>query len=198
MRMPTAAVVLASTLVTWPMAASCAAEQAPAAPPPPVQAPARAPDVIFVPTPAEVVKGMLELAKVTKNDLVIDLGCGDGGIVVAAARDFGARAIGVDIDPQRIREAQDNVTKNNVGDRAKIVQADLFEFEIKDASVITLYLLPRLNEKLKPRLWKELKVGTRIVSNSFDMGDWKPDQTITVDARTVYLWTIKPEHKKAQ
>ena len=196
MRMPTAAVVLAATLVMWPLAASCAAEQPPPAPPAPVQAPARTPDVIFVPTPAEVVKGMLELAKVTKDDLVIDLGCGDGGIVVAAARDFGARSTGVDIDPQRIREAQDNVAKNKVGDRAKIVQGDLFEYDIKDATVITLYLLPRLNEKLKPRLWKELKVGTRIVSNSFDMGDWKPDQTITVDARTVYLWTIKPEHKK--
>jgi precorrin-6B methylase 2 len=197
MRMPIAAVVLASTLAAWPLAASRVAEQPPPAPPAPAQAPARTPDVIFVPTPAEVVKGMLELAKVTKNDLVIDLGCGDGGIVVAAARDFGARSIGIDIDPQRIKEAQDNVAKNKVGDRAKIVQGDLFEYDIKDANVVTLYLLPRLNEKLKPRLWKELKVGSRVVSNSFDMGDWKPDQTITVDARTVYLWTIKPEHKKS-
>jgi SAM-dependent methyltransferase len=198
MRIPIAAVVLASTLVTWPMAASCVAEQPPPAPPAPVQAPARTPDVIFVPTPAEVVKGMLDLAKVQKGELVIDLGCGDGGIVVAAARDYGARSVGVDIDPQRIREATDNVTKNNVGDRAKIVQGDLFEYEIKDANVVTLYLLPRLNLKLRPRLWKELKVGSRVVSNSFDMGDWKPDQTIDVDGRTVYLWTIKPEHKKAQ
>jgi SAM-dependent methyltransferase len=200
MRMPIAAVVLASTLVTWPLAASCVADadQPPPPPPAPAQAPARTPDVIFVPTPAEVVKGMLDLAKVQKGELVIDLGCGDGGIVVAAARDYGARSIGVDIDPQRVKEATENVAKNNVGDRAKIVQDDLFEFEIKDANVVTLYLLPRLNLKLRPRLWKELKVGSRVVSNSFDMGDWKPDQTIDVDGRTVYLWTIKAEHKKAQ
>jgi SAM-dependent methyltransferase len=197
MRMRIAAVMLASTFATWPLAASRASAQPPP-PPPPAQAPARTPDVIFVPTPAEVVKGMLDLAKVTKNDLVIDLGCGDGGIVVAAARDFGARSIGVDIDPQRIKEANENVAKNKVGDRAKIVQADLFEFDIKDATVVTLYLLPRLNLKLQPRLWRDLKVGTRIVSNSFDMGDWKPDQTIDVEGRTVYLWTIKPEHKQAK
>jgi precorrin-6B methylase 2 len=194
-----AAVLLASTFVVWPLATACVAASPPPTPPPaPVQAPARTPDVIFVPTPAEVVKGMLDLAKVTKNDLVIDLGCGDGGIVVAAARDFGARSVGVDIDPQRIKEATENVEKNKVGDRAKIVQGDLFEYDIKDANVVTLYLLPRLNEKLKPRLWKELKVGSRVVSNSFDMGDWKPDQTIDVDGRTVYLWTIKPEHKQAR
>jgi precorrin-6B methylase 2 len=194
-----AAVLLASTFVVWPLATACVAASPPPTPPPaPVQAPARTPDVIFVPTPAEVVKGMLDLAKVTKNDLVIDLGCGDGGIVVAAARDFGARSVGVDIDPQRIKEATENVETNKVGDRAKIVQGDLFEYDIKDANVVTLYLLPRLNEKLKPRLWKELKVGSRVVSNSFDMGDWKPDQTIDVDGRTVYLWTIKPEHKQAR
>jgi precorrin-6B methylase 2 len=194
-----AAVMLASTFVVWPLATACVAASPPPTPPPaPVQAPARTPDVIFVPTPAEVIKGMLDLAKVTKNDLVIDLGCGDGGIVVAAARDFGARSVGVDIDPQRIKEASENVEKNKVGDRAKIVQGDLFEYDIKDANVVTLYLLPRLNEKLKPRLWKELKVGSRVVSNSFDMGDWKPDQTIDVDGRTVYLWTIKPEHKQAK
>lgn len=197
MRMRIAAVMLASSL-TWPLGASRASAQPPPPPPAPAQAPTRAPDVIFVPTPAEVVKGMLDLAKVTKNDLVIDLGCGDGGIVVAAARDFGARSIGVDIDPVRIKEARDNVAKNNVGDRAKILQGDLFEADIKDANVVTLYLLPRLNEKLKPKLWRDLKVGSRVVSNSFDMGDWKPDQTIDVDGRTVYLWTIKPEHKQAK
>lgn len=197
MRKRIAAVVLASTFVAWPPAASYTAAQPPAAPPAPAQTPSRTPDVIFVPTPAEVVKGMLDLAKVTKSDLVVDLGCGDGGIVVAAARDFGARSVGVDIDPVRVKEARDNVAKNNVGERASIVQGDLFEYDIKNASVVTLYLLPRLNEKLKPRLWKELKVGTRIVSNSFDMGDWKADETRDIDGRTIYLWTIKPEHKKA-
>jgi len=196
MRMRIAAVLLASS-VAWPLAASRASAQPPPPPPAPAPAATRAPDVIFVPTPAEVVKGMLDLAKVTKNDLVIDLGCGDGGIVVAAARDFGARSIGVDIDPVRVKEARDNVAKNNVGERAKIIQGDLFEADIKDANVVTLYLLPRLNLKLKPKLWHDLKVGTRVVSNSFDMGDWKPDQTIDVDGRTVYLWTIKPEHKQS-
>ena len=162
----------------------------------PAPKPMRSPDVIFVPTPADVVKAMLELAKVTKDDVVYDLGCGDGGIVVAAARDFGARGIGVDIDPVRIKEANENVAKNKVGDKVKIVQADLFEFDVKPASVVTLYLLPALNVKLRPMLWRDLKVGTRIVSNSFDMGDWKPDQTIDVNGRTVYFWTIKPEHKQ--
>jgi precorrin-6B methylase 2 len=164
----------------------------------PAPKPTRTPDVIFVPTPPEVVKGMLELAKVTNNDLVYDLGCGDGGIVVAAARDFGARGIGVDIDPVRIKEANDNVTKNKVGDKVKIIQADLFEFDVKPATVVTLYLLPSLNDKLRPILWRDLKVGTRVVSNSFAMTDWKPDETIDVDGRTVYLWTIKPEHKAAK
>jgi tRNA G37 N-methylase Trm5 len=164
--------------------------------PAPAAKPMRTPDVIFVPTPADVVKAMLELAKVTKDDVVYDLGCGDGGIVVAAARDFGAHGIGVDIDPVRIKEANENVAKNKVGDKVKIVQADLFEFDVKPASVVTLYLLPSLNVKLRPILWRDLKVGTRIVSNSFDMGDWKPDQTIDVNGRTVYFWTIKSEHKQ--
>jgi SAM-dependent methyltransferase len=195
MRMRTAAVMLAPLVVLFTV--TRASTQPPAVPPPPAQS-ARTPDVIFVPTPIEVVKGMLELAKVTKNDLVIDLGCGDGGIVVAAARDFGARSIGVDIDPVRVKEARANVAKNNVGDRARIIEGDLFETDIKDATVVTLYLLPRLNEKLRPKLWRDLKVGTRIVSNTFEMGDWKPDQTVDVDGRPVHLWTIKAEHKKAQ
>jgi ribosomal protein L11 methylase PrmA len=185
--------LLLLSFVAMPAAARLASAQPPPAPAP---APARAPDVIFVPTPAEVAKGMLELAKVTKSDVVYDLGCGDGQLVVAAARDFGARSVGIDIDPVRVKEARENVAKNNVGDRASIVQGDLFEADIKDATVVTLYLLPRLNEKLKPKLWRDLKVGTRIVSNSFDMGDWKADQQVDVDGRTVYLWTIKAEHKK--
>jgi SAM-dependent methyltransferase len=193
MRVRIAAVILALSIVAVPATALLASAQPP---PPPAAAPPRTPDVIFVPTPAEVVKGMLDLAKVTKADLVYDLGCGDGQIVVAAARDFGARSVGVDIDPQRVKEARDNIAKANVGDKAKILQDDLFEVDIKEATVVTLYLLPRLNQKLQPKLWRDLKVGTRIVSNSFDMGDWKPDQTIDVDGRTVYLWTIKAEHKK--
>lgn len=147
--------------------------------------------VPYVPTPQGVVKGMLELAKVTKDDFVIDLGCGDGRIVVMAASAFGARAIGYDLDPQRIEEANANARKANATDKAKFVLKDIFEAEIKDATVVTMYLLPSVNEKLKPRLLGELKPGTRIVSHSFRMGDWEPDQTKEVEGRTIYLWTVK-------
>ena len=154
------------------------------------QAPARTPDVIYVPTPQEVVDTMLDLAKPTKNDLVYDLGCGDGRIVVTAAKKYGARGIGVDIDPQRIIEANANVRAEKVGDRVKIVQGDLFEFDFKDATIVALYLLPSLNLKLRPKLWRELKPGTRVVSHDFDMGDWVPDQKVNVASRTVYFWRI--------
>jgi ribosomal protein L11 methylase PrmA len=164
------------------------------APPPALdaqaQAPARTPDVIYVPTPPEVVEAMLKVANVKAGDVVYDLGCGDGRIVVTAAQKYGARGIGIDIDPQRIKEANENVQKAGVGDRVKIMQADLFETNISEATVVTLYLLPSLNVKLMPKLMKELKPGTRIVSHAFDMGDWKPEQTLNVDGRTVYYWTI--------
>jgi ribosomal protein L11 methylase PrmA len=154
------------------------------------QAPTRTPDVIYVPTPPEVVEAMLKVANVKAGDVVYDLGCGDGRIVVTAAQKYGARGIGIDIDPQRIKEANENVQKSGVGDRVKIMQADLFETNISEATVVTLYLLPSLNVKLMPKLMKELKPGTRIVSHAFDMGDWKPEQTLNVDGRTVYYWTI--------
>jgi ribosomal protein L11 methylase PrmA len=154
------------------------------------QAPTRTPDVIYVPTPPEVVEAMLKVANVKAGDVVYDLGCGDGRIVVTAAQKYGARGIGIDIDPQRIKEANENVKKAGVGDRVKIMQADLFETPISEATVVTLYLLPSLNVKLMPKLMKELKPGTRIVSHAFDMGDWKPEQTLNVDGRTVYYWTI--------
>jgi precorrin-6B methylase 2 len=152
----------------------------------------REPDVIFVPTPPEVVDAMLKTANVTKDDVVYDLGCGDGRIPVAAARDFGARrAVGVDIDPQRIKEANENVKAANVGDRVEIRQDDLFTTDISEATVVTLYLLPTLNVKLMPKLQSELKPGTRIVSHSFDMqGQWKPEKEVDVDGRKVYLWTV--------
>lgn len=152
----------------------------------------RSPDVIYVPTPQEVVDAMLKVAKVTKNDMVYDLGCGDGRIVVTAAK-LGARGVGIDIDPQRIKEANENVAKNMVGDRVKILNQDLFTTDISSATVVTLYLLPSLNLKLRPTLWKTLKPGTRIVSHAFDMGDWKPEQTLNVEGRTVYYWTITPD-----
>ena len=150
----------------------------------------KGPDVIFVPTPTEVVEAMLKAAKVTKNDVVYDLGCGDGRIVITAAKEYGARGIGIDIDPQRISEARANAEKAGVTDRVKFLEQDLFETDFHEATVVTLYLLPSLNIKLRPKLWKELKPGTRIVSHAFDMGDWKPEQEIDVDGRTVYLWTV--------
>ena len=157
------------------------------------QAPTRTPDVIFVPTPPEVVEAMLRLAKVTKDDVVYDLGSGDGRIVITAAQKFGARGIGFDIDPQRIAEANANLQQAGVGDRVKFVQADLFEQDLSGASVITLYLLPSLNMKLRPTLWK-LKPGTRIVSHSFDMQDWEPIATENVNGRMVYLWIVGKGH----
>jgi len=154
------------------------------------QAPARQPDVIYVPTPPEVVDAMLKLAGVKAGDVVYDLGCGDGRIVIAAVQKYGARGIGIDIDPQRIKEATANAQKAGVADRVKFMQADLFETNISEASVVTLYLLPSLNLKLQPKLMRELKPGTRIVSHSFDMGAWKPDQEQTVDGRHIYMWTL--------
>ena len=158
-------------------------------------APSRTPDVIFVPTPQEVVDAMLKVAKVTKNDVIYDLGSGDGRIPVTAAKMYGARAIGIDIDPQRIKEANANAQAAGVTDKVKFLNQDLFTTNISEATVVTLYLLPSLNLKLMPKLMSELKPGTRIVSHAFDMGDWKPEQTLNVDGRTVYYWTI-PAKKK--
>ncbi len=170
-----------------PARSGAAVQAAPAAQAP---VPARSPDVIYVPTPPQVVEAMLKAAKVTKDDVVYDLGCGDGRIVIAAARDFGARGIGIDIDPQRIKEARTNAEQAGVSDRVKFLQQDLFESDFHEATVVTLYLLPSLNRKLQPKLMKELKPGTRVVSHAFDMENWKPDQQLDVDGRTVYLWTI--------
>ena len=153
-------------------------------------APSRRPDVIYVPTPEPVVEAMLQVANVTKNDVVYDLGCGDGRIPVTAARKYGARGVCFDIDPERIKEATANVAKNNVGNLVKVVHGDLFEQDLSGATVVTLYLLPSLNVKLMPKLMKELKPGTRIVSHAFDMGDWKPEKELDVDGRKVYYWTI--------
>ena len=151
----------------------------------------RTPDVIFVPTPPEVVETMLKVAKVGKGDVIYDLGSGDGRIVIAAVKDFGAaRGTGIDIDPQRIKEANENATKAGVTDRVRFLNQDLFETNLSDATVVTLYLLPSLNLKLRPKLMAELKPGTRIVSHAFDMGDWKPEQEIDVNGRRVYFWTI--------
>lgn len=151
----------------------------------------RRPDVIYVPTPDEVVEAMLQVAKVTKNDVIYDLGCGDGRIPVTAAKKYGARGVCIDIDPQRTKEANENVQRNGVGDKVRVVNADLFETDLSEATVVTLYLLPSLNQKLIPKLRKELKPGTRIVSHAFDMGEWKPDQELDVSNRKVYFWTVR-------
>ena len=152
----------------------------------------RRPDIHWVPTPPAVVDAMLKLADVKPTDVVYDLGCGDGIIVTTAAQKYGASAVGIDIDPQRVKEATERAQKMGVSDKVKIVQGDLFEADIRNASVVTLYLLTSLNIKLMPKLQKELKPGTRVVSQSFNMGDdWPPEKEIQVDGRPVYLWTIK-------
>src|SRR5687768_3519144 len=151
----------------------------------------RDPDVIYVPTPQEVVDAMLTLANVTAKDVVYDLGSGDGRIPITAAQKYGARGVGIDINPERIKEANENLAKANVGDKVRFLNQDLFETDISPATVVTLYLLPSLNVKLMPTL-KKLKPGTRIVSHSFDMGsEWPPEKTQDVNGRTIYYWTIK-------
>lgn len=187
------AVVSASILAVFALSA-CAQSTAQQAPPTPAAAPQkelRAPDVIFVPTPQDVVEAMLKVAKVGKGDVLYDLGSGDGRIPITAAQKYGiARGIGIDINPERIKEANENLRKARVADRVRFVNADLFEADLSDASVITLYLLPALNLKLLPKLLKEVKPGTRVVSHAFDMGSWKPEQTVQVGTRSVYFWTI--------
>lgn len=147
-------------------------------------------DVPYVPTRPEVVDAMLKLAKVNKNDVVYDLGCGDGRIVITAAKNYGASGVGIDIDPERIKEANANAKKANVTDKVRFVQNDLFKSDFSKASVVTLYLLPAVNLKLRPQLLKQLKPGTRIVSHAFDMGDWKPERTERVGGTTIYYWTV--------
>lgn len=172
-------------------AAAPASAQAPAPANP--QAPLRDPDVIYVPTPQNVVDAMLKMANVTASDVVYDLGSGDGRIPITAAQKHGARAVGIDINPQRIKEANENLAKAGAGvaDKVTFLNQDLFETDLSQATVITLYLLPSLNQKLMPKL-KQLKPGTRIVSHSFDMGTaWPPEKTEDVRGRVIYYWTIK-------
>ena len=162
----------------------------------------RSPDVVYVPTPAEAVDAMLKVAKVGKDDVVYDLGSGDGRIPIMAVQKYNAaRAIGIDINPDRIKEAEANHKAAGVGDRVRFLNEDLFQADISEATVVTLYLLPSLNLKLLPKLLSELKPGTRIVSHAFDMGNWKPQQTVKADGSTVYFWTIPakgtPEYNAA-
>ena len=152
----------------------------------------RRPDVKFVPSPQSVVDAMLELAHVTSADVVYDLGSGDGRIPITAAKKYGARGVGIEIDPRLIRDAHDNLAKAGVGDRVVFLNQDLFEANISGATVVTLFLLPRLNRQLMPKLKRELKPGTRVVSHHFDMGDeWPAEQSEDVDGLMIYLWTIR-------
>jgi ubiquinone/menaquinone biosynthesis C-methylase UbiE len=144
----------------------------------------------YVSRPQIVVDKMLEVVAVTKDDVVYDLGSGDGRIVISAAKKYGVRGVGVDIDPERIKEANANAVQAGVADRVKFIEQDLFKIDLKEASVVTLYLLPEVNLRLRPKLWRELKRGTRVVSHAFDMGDWKPEQTVQVEGRTIYYWVI--------
>lgn len=150
----------------------------------------REPDVVYVPTPEDVVREMLKLANVHKGDILYDLGCGDGRTVITAAKEYGIKAVGIDINPERISESQANAHAAGVTDKVQFRNEDLFEADFKEATVVTLYLLPSLNVKLRPKLWKDLKPGTRIVSHDFDMGDWEPDKKVDLEHHTIYLWTI--------
>jgi SAM-dependent methyltransferase len=154
-------------------------------------------DVPYVPTPNDVVLRMLRLAAVGRNDIVYDLGCGDGRLVIAAARRHGARGVGIDIDPARIREARANAKAAGVERRTQFILGDLFMADLSRATVVTLYLLPRLNQQLRPRLWQQLAVGARVVSHGFDMGEeWPPDRSRMVNGTPIYFWIITDAHKK--
>ena len=159
------------------------------------QAPAtkKAPDVIYVPTPQPVVEAMLDLAQVKPDDVVYDLGSGDGRIVITAAKRFGARGVGVEMDAALVKKARENAAAAGVSNRVRFVTADLFATDLRPASVVTLYLLQSLNERLRPKLVRELKPGARVVSHVFNMGpEWPSEQTMTVDRSRVFLWRIGP------
>jgi ribosomal protein L11 methylase PrmA len=149
------------------------------------------PDVIYVPTPQAVVEAMLDVAKVTASDVVYDLGSGDGRIVITAAKKYGARGVGIEMDPALVRKSNESATAAGVSGRVRFVTQDLFKADIHEATVVTLYLLQSINERLRPKLVRELKPGTRIVSHVFNMGpEWPAEQTIEVGPSRVFLWTI--------
>jgi len=147
----------------------------------------------YVPTPQPVVDAMLKIANIGKNDVVYDLGSGDGRIPVTAARRYGARGVGIEIDPQLVQEADENAKAAGVSDRVQFRQQDLFQTDMSEATVVTLYLLTENNLKLRPKLLQELKPGTRIISHNYDMGEWKPQRVEQVNGSTIYLWIV-PEN----
>jgi precorrin-6B methylase 2 len=158
--------------------------------------------VPYVPTPQEVVDRMLELAQVKKGDVVYDLGSGDGRIVITAAKKYGVRAIGFEIDPERIKESTENIKKAGVGHLVEIRRQDIRTVDLSPASVLTMYLLPEVNLLIRPNIWKQLKPGSRIVSHDFDMGDWKPLKTENIKDSSnwdhiLYLWHVQGAQKQA-
>jgi ribosomal protein L11 methylase PrmA len=162
--------------------------------------PQRKPDIGYIPTSQEIVEAMLTLAGVSEDDILYDLGSGDGRVVIAAAQQFGSRGVGIDIDPERIREANENAQTAGVSDRVQFRQQDLFESDFSEATVVILYLLPHLNLRLRPELFRQLRPGASVVSHDFDMGDWKPDHAMQIQMQeesTLYYWVIPgeiPEH----
>ena len=183
-------------LVAFALFGGCAV--APATTATPATTPARPTpklDVVWVPSAPEVITAMMEAAKVGPGDVVYDLGCGEGEIIIAAAKLYGARGVGVDLDPERIRNARANAASAGVTERVRFVEQDLFKTDVSPATVVTLYLLPELNERLRPKLVSELRPGSRIVSHDFGMGDWVPERTITVPLareHRVFLWRVPP------
>jgi SAM-dependent methyltransferase len=186
LRKPVACSLLVAALLSAAVAAAQSAQ------------PRHEPDVPFVPTTDEAVQAMLKLAGVKKTDIVYDLGCGDGRIVIAAAKTYGAHGVGIDINPVRIGEAKENARKAGVENLVRFEENDLFQADIHEASVVTLFLLSHINLKLRPKLLQDLKPGTRIVSNTFDMGDWKAEKEFTVGdsneesylSHRLFLWTV--------
>ena len=160
----------------------------------------RKPDVIYYPTPPETVAEMLRLANIKKGDVLYDLGSGDGRIPIAAAKQFGIRAVGIEIDPKLITEAESNAREAGVADLVRFRNEDMFRIDVSEANIVTLYLSDKLNVLLRPKLLRELRPGTRIISHDFRMGDWKPEQTVRVPwgklYRTVYLWTVQVRGRK--
>jgi SAM-dependent methyltransferase len=153
------------------------------------------PDIHYVPTSGGVTDAMLKLAKVTPSDVVYDLGSGDGRIVIAAAKKYGARGVGIELDPELIKKATNNARKAGVADKVTFIQADLFKADFSDATVVTLYLSNSINQRLASILQRQLKPGARIVSHRFEMGDWKPEADVRLEGTHVYLWTIREPQK---
>jgi hypothetical protein len=195
-------VALLSALSVWGgSAVGQQAEPAPLFVPPNMgrgDLPSQPPDVPYVPTPQVVVDAMLELGGVKSGDVLYDLGSGDGRIVVTAAKNLGVRGVGIDINPERIQEAEANARQAGVQDLTEFREEDLFKADFSEATVVTMYLLPSVNNRLKPRLLNELKPGTRIVSHAFDIEGWEPQRVVEVEGRTIYLWVVPENPSRAQ